>query len=43
MEFSHIFLHEILLVAEEDISTDKEIAFAFTPGEEPAIGKKFYI
>ena len=41
LEFCHLFLHEILLVKDGKINADQEIAFAFVPGEEPMMGKKF--
>lgn len=41
LEFSHAFLHEVILVENGSIAEEKETACAFIPGQEPIMGKKF--
>ena len=43
LEFSHIFLHELLMVEGERLDPVVEIAYAFIPGQEPLVGKKFKV
>lgn len=40
LEFSHVFLHEIIIVADGRLLDSKEVAYAFIPGEEPVKGIK---